>query len=74
MTEYAILERLERIEKLILDGRMSDRWISLDEAIKYSGLSESTLRRAIQIGRLKVSKQTGKLMFQISWIDRFLGG
>ena len=73
MTEFAILEKLDRIEKLIAEGRMSDRWISLDEAVRYSGLSESTLRRAIRVGRLRASKSTGKLMFRTSWIDRFLG-
>lgn len=74
MTELAVLEKLERIEKLIAEGRMTDRWISLEEAVRYSGLSESTLRRAIRAGKLKASRATGKLMLRLSWIDKFLGG
>ena len=74
VTELAILEKLDRIERFILEGRLSDRWISLAEAAKYSGLSESTLRRAVRAGKLKTSSATGKLMFRVTWIDKFLGG
>ena len=74
VTDLALLEKLDRIERLILKGRLSDRWISLDEAVGYSGLSKSSLRRVVRAGRLKASRATGKLMFRVSWIDKFMSG
>lgn len=65
MSELAILEKLDRIEKLILEGRVSGRWISVGKVLEHIGLSESTLQRGIQ---------TGKTMFRISWLDKFLSG
>ena len=73
MIELSIMERLDEIKGLIEKGRLSDRWVSLNEAVRYSSLSESTLRRAIRAGRLRASKSTGKIMLRLSWIDRFLG-
>ena len=72
MNSRAIIERVDRIEKLIREGRTSDRWLPLKEACGYTGLSESTIRRAIHAGRLKCSRQTGKLLFKLSWLDNFL--
>ena len=71
MSEFAIMEKLVEIKSL-LEHRVGDRWISMREASRYVGLSEATLRRAIQSGRLKASKRTGKVLFKISWLDRFL--
>jgi len=73
MTETTILEKLNRLEELIVD-RTLDRWIGMKDAINYSGLSEASLRRHIQTGRLKCSKETGKIMFRISWLDKLLNG
>ena len=70
------LQRIEgkliRIEQLIQSQTQFDAWLDLKSACKYSGLGESTIRREIMTGRLKVSKQVGKLMFRKIWIDRFL--
>ena len=52
---------------------MENRWITLKEAIEYSSLSDSTLRRLVKKGQIKSSKVTGKYLFKISWIDNFLG-
>ena len=73
MSETAILEKLQRLEELIVD-KTHDRWIGMKDAVRYTGLSEATLRRAIQSRKLKASKQTGKIMFRISWLDDFLIG
>ena len=50
---------------------MENRWITLKEAIEYSSLSDSTLRRLVKKGQIKSSKVTGKYLFKISWIDNF---
>jgi excisionase family DNA binding protein len=47
-------------------------WITLKEAIEYSGLGDSTIRNAIYNGTLKASRHTGKLLFQKRWIDKWL--
>ena len=49
-----------------------ENWLTLKEITLYTSLSESTIRRAIQKGELKVSKATGKLLFRRSWVDNFL--
>ena len=51
-----------------------DKWMSLSEVCEYTCLSESTIRRLIIKGELKVSKKTGKNLFRKSWLDSFLGG
>lgn len=71
MTEYAVLEKLDEIKSL-LESKVGDRWISIREVCKYSSLSQSTIRRLIQSGKLKCSRETGKLLFKKNWIDRFL--
>lgn len=48
------------------------KWITLKEAIEYSGLGDTTIRNAVYRGTLKASRQTGKLLFQKKWIDKWL--
>ena len=50
-----------------------DKWLDLKDVCEYTGLSSSTLHRAIQKGELKVSKKTGKNLFKKEWVDNFLG-
>ena len=73
MSEYAIIEKLDEIRHL-MKGKVRDRWLNLQEVCAYSTLSEATIRRNIKAGRLKASQQTGKLLFRISWVDRWLNG
>jgi len=68
-----IAEQLKEIEHL-LRNKSTDKWLNLMQACDYTSLSVSTLRRAVDRGRLKVSKEAGKLMFRRSWLDRWLGG
>ena len=51
-----------------------DKWLALKDVCEYTGLSASTLHRAIIKGELKVSKKTGKNLFKKEWIDNFLNG
>ena len=68
-----IREQLERIEKK-LDGRFSNKFLSITEVAKLTSLSPSTLRRAVAKGELKCSRKSGKLLFKVEWVDRWLNG
>ena len=68
-----IREQLERIEKK-LDGRFSNKFLSITEVAKLTSLSPSTLRRAVAKGELKCSKKVGKLLFQEDAVRKWLNG
>lgn len=69
--KIVILEELREIKSL-LTKKVSDRWLNINEVSAYTSLSNSTLRRAIKRGELKVSRKTGKLLFRISDISNWL--
>ena len=71
--ELRVIELLNEIKDLI-QGKVSNRWMSIREVVNYSGLSESTVRRASRLGVLKTSRATGKLLFKVSNVDRWLNG
>mgnify|MGYP001437465257 FL=1 len=68
-----IREQLERIEKK-LDGRFSNKFLSITEVAILTSLSPSTLRRAVAKGELKCSKKVGKLLFQEDAVRKWLNG
>ena len=67
-----ILAMLEEITALLKNNNV-DKWMDMRSVQKYTGLSKSTIHRAVQRGQLKVSQATGKNLFHISWVDTFLG-
>ncbi len=71
--EIRIIELLKEIKGLIQD-KVSDRWLSIRDVCKYTSVSESTVRRAVKRGTLKASHSTGKLLFKVSDVDRWLNG
>ena len=71
--EIRIVELLNEIKTLIL-GKVNERWLTIKEVCQYSSVSESTVRRAIRKGTLKASNSTGKLLFKVSSVDRWLNG
>ena len=71
--EIRIIELLKEIKGLIQD-KVSDRWLSIRDVCKYTSVSESTVRRAVKRGTLKASHSTGKLLFKVSSVDRWLNG
>jgi len=73
MTEHAIIERLDEI-KHIVKSEVSNRWLNMKEVCDYCGLSSSTIHRFRKKGILKASTSTGKLLFKISDVDRWLNG
>ena len=71
--EIRTIELLNEIKSLIL-GKVNERWLTIKEVCQYSSVSESTVRRAIRKGILKASNSTGKLLFKVSSVDRWLNG
>ena len=73
MTEIRIIEILSEIKDK-LNNKLTHSWVNIKQVCNYTGLSESTIRRAIRKGVLKVSTSTGKLLFKVSDVDRWLNG
>ena len=69
--DYQIKGVLEEL-RTIVQTKSGNRWMDINEVVHYTSLSESTIRRAVRKGELKVSKATGKLLFKIDWIDKWL--
>jgi len=61
---------LNEIKKLVQDS--TPKWLSIKGCAQCSGLSESTIRRAIQSGQLKANKVGGKWLIKDSWLERYL--
>ena len=61
---------LNEIKKLIQDS--TSQWLSIKSCTQCSGLSDSTIRRAIQSGTLKANKVGGKWLIKASWLERYL--
>ena len=73
MTEQ-LMDDLSQI-MLILNRISSERleyWMDVKEAAKYAKVSETTIRRAVAKGELRVSRKTGKLLFMSGWIYNWL--
>ena len=67
---YEIVKELKEI-KALFENRIH-QWLSLKDSVKYSGLSESSLRRAIWQGKLKANKPGGKYIIRVSWLEKYL--
>ena len=70
--EQKISQMLQDIKNLMKDS--NTRYLSLKETSEYTSMSDSTIRRAVQQGALKASHKTGKLLFKITDIERWLNG
>jgi excisionase family DNA binding protein len=69
--EIRILEILNEIKSLI-KASGTTKWLDIREVTNQTNLSKSTIRRAVQTGELKCSKRTGKLLFKVEDIERWL--
>ena len=61
---------LNEIKKLVQDNHQ--QWLSIKGCTQCSGLSESTIRRAIQAGYLKANKVGGKWLIKSQWLENYL--
>lgn len=67
-----LLHTLSQLKTVIHQPIANDGWYTMQEAIHHTKLSDRTLRRAIQEGRLRASQHTGKILFRKAWLDAFL--
>ena len=72
--EYQFKEVFNELKSIIDNCSKTNPWLDISKAESYTSLSESTIRRAVKRGTLKVSKVTGKLLFKSEWLDRWLCG
>ena len=70
---YKILEEIRDLKSMV-HGKLSERWLTITDVTNYTSLSDSTIRRAVRKGTLKCSKNTGKLLFKKSDVERWLNG
>tara|TARA_Y100000591_G_C21584818_1_gene570163 strand:- start:191 stop:421 length:231 start_codon:yes stop_codon:yes gene_type:complete len=68
-----IKEHLERIEKK-LDGKYTNKYLSISQVAELTSLSQSTIRRAVAKGTLKCSRKLGKLLFLESDVRVWING
>ena len=71
--ETRIMELLNEIKELN-DNKKAERWLCIKDVCRYTSMSDSTIRRAVKRGTLKASHSTGKLLFKVSSVDRWLNG
>lgn len=69
--QLTILDEIKELKSLILNSA-NHRWFNIKEVCHFTSLSESTIRRAVKKGHLKVSRKTGKLLFKHKDINRWL--
>ena len=58
--------------KALIKTNAPQKWLSIKDCVKYSGLSESTIRRAMQSGQLKANKVGGKWLIRNQWLQSYL--
>ena len=68
-----ILNKLNEILKYV-KGTDPSRYMTIKEVSDFCGISDSTIRRNVQKGSLKCSNTTGKLLFKVRDVERFLNG
>ena len=60
---------VNQIKSLIEDS--IPKWLSIKDAVRISGLSDSSIRRAISSGQLKANKK-GKWLIKSEWLEKYL--
>ena len=71
--ETRLLHTLNEIKSFI-KNETNNRWLDIKKVAQMTSVSQSTIRRAVQKGELKASHTTGKLLFRIEEIERWLNG
>ncbi|MAV96447.1 MAG: hypothetical protein CMG06_04825 [Candidatus Marinimicrobia bacterium] len=71
--ETRLLHTLNEIKSFI-KNETNNRWLDIKKVAQMTSVSQSTIRRAVQKGELKASHTTGKLLFRVEEIERWLNG
>jgi|TARA_B110000116_G_scaffold267597_1_gene280157 excisionase family DNA binding protein len=66
-----VIELLNDIKALV-QGKSTNRWMDIKETSQHTAVSSSTIRRAVKRGELQASHRTGKLLFRIADVERWL--
>ena len=66
----AILERIEDS----LSNKNTEKYLTIKDVADFCSLSISSIRRYVQKGELKCSRKSGKLLFWIKDVKRWLDG
>jgi excisionase family DNA binding protein len=66
-----ILNKLNEILAYVRNTNPS-KYIDISEVSELSGVSKSTIRRNVQKGSLKCSNATGKTLFKVEEVERWL--
>ena len=69
-----VMKKLEIIESFIKSVRPNDELMTIRDVIRYSKLSDATIRRHIRRSSLKPFKENGKKLFRRTDVDRWLNG
>ena len=64
--------KLDEIQNELKEIKTPSGWLDLQKATEYTSLSLSSLNRAIRSGKLKCSRQHGKLLLRRIWLDQVL--
>ena len=60
--------------KMELKNNKNNIWMDIKKVCEVTTLSASTVRRAVNRGKLKCSKKLGKLLFKESDVKRWING
>jgi hypothetical protein len=64
----AILERLERIERLIVEQKSVKEWYATEEFARLVGKAEFTVREWCRLGRIHAEKRQSGRGAHSSWV------
>ena len=70
---FEINAKLERIEDS-LKPKKTEKYLTIKDVADFTSLSLSTIRRYVNKGELKCSRKSGKLLFWIKDVKRWLDG
>ena len=71
-----VIDRLNRIEDLLQNKNnvYRSKLMTIKDIVRYTGLSDPSIRRNIQRGKLKAVKKEGKKLFRRVDVDNWLKG
>ena len=71
-----VIDRLNRIEDLLQNKNnvYRSKLMTIKDIVRYTGLSDPSIRRNIQRGKLKAVKKEGKKLFRRIDVDNWLEG
>jgi hypothetical protein len=69
-----VMRKLDSIESNVQANKSNNELMTIRDVIRYSKLSDATIRRSIMRGTLKPFKEDGKKLFRRIDVDNWLKG